>query len=340
MPIFMDRHDVSKEVTAEIVAQLHQEDLKIQDNYKCKGLTYWFDDVRKTAFCLIEAPDKQCIVDMHNNAHGEVPHRIIEVNPSIVESFLGRIEDPAKSKNSDLNIINDPAFRILLTLRNNHFQDDFLEKTVSKFHGRIVTVNLISFTSVSSVVHFAIEINSFFEKSNSPFGIGIASGIPVTEKDEIFENTIKLSERLSNVALNNICISQEVFDLFMSENQNKFPFHKQITITKKNEEKFLTSWMDYLDANFQNADLQVNDFSGDLGFSRSKFYRVLKSISGKSPNIFLKDFRLNKALNLLKTTDLSVSEIAFQSGFNSPSYFSKCFHKKFTVNPTAFQTIN
>ena len=43
MPIFMDRHDVSESVTAEIVAQIHQEDLKVQDKFGCRGLTYWFD---------------------------------------------------------------------------------------------------------------------------------------------------------------------------------------------------------------------------------------------------------------------------------------------------------
>ena len=98
MPIFMDRHDVSDEVTAEIVAELHQEDLKIQDKYNCKGLTYWFDAKRNTAFCLIEAPNKESIQKMHNQAHGEVPHKIIEVDGSVVESFLGRIEDPEKSQ--------------------------------------------------------------------------------------------------------------------------------------------------------------------------------------------------------------------------------------------------
>lgn len=40
----MVRHDVSKEVTAEIVAQLHQEDLKVQEEFNCRGLTYWYDD--------------------------------------------------------------------------------------------------------------------------------------------------------------------------------------------------------------------------------------------------------------------------------------------------------
>ncbi|MGN6533412.1 MAG: DUF4242 domain-containing protein, partial [Ginsengibacter sp.] len=110
MPIYMDRHDVSEMVTAEIVAQLHQKDLRIQDQFQCRGLTYWFDEKRKTAFCLVEAPTEKAIQSMHHFAHGEVPNKIIEVDPKIVESFLGRIADPHKAKENTLTIINDPAF--------------------------------------------------------------------------------------------------------------------------------------------------------------------------------------------------------------------------------------
>ena len=85
MPIYMDRHDVSETVTAENVAELHQKDLKIQDQFGCRGLTYWFDEKRKTAFCLIEAPDAKDIQKMHNQAHGQVPHSVIEVDARIVE---------------------------------------------------------------------------------------------------------------------------------------------------------------------------------------------------------------------------------------------------------------
>src|SRR5680860_417706 len=125
MPIFMDRHVVSEAVTAEIVAQIHQEDLKIQHKYDCRGLTYWFDDARKTAFCLIEAPDRNAIVEMHHHAHGNVPHQIIAVDKTIVESFLGRIEDPEKAQNTNLNIINDPAFRtiMMVTIENHSFKN-------------------------------------------------------------------------------------------------------------------------------------------------------------------------------------------------------------------------
>ena len=123
MPLYMDRHDVPETVTAEKLAKLHQEDLKIEKKYGCKGITYWFDDERKTAFCLIKAPNKQAILDMHHHAHGDVPNSIIEVNEAIVESFLGRIEDPEKSQDTTINIINDPAFRVLMVIETSNYLD-------------------------------------------------------------------------------------------------------------------------------------------------------------------------------------------------------------------------
>ena len=65
MPLYMDRHEIPEGVTAEHVAQMHQEDLKVQHLYGCKGMTYWCDEQRRTAFCLIEAPNEQAIVDLH-----------------------------------------------------------------------------------------------------------------------------------------------------------------------------------------------------------------------------------------------------------------------------------
>src|SRR5210317_1652124 len=117
MPIYMDIHEMPEGVNAKHVAEMHQADLKIEHKYNCRGLTYWCDEKRHTAFCLFEAPDKESILELHSGAHGDVPLRIIEVNDTIVESFLGRIEDPKKSQNSDLNIINDPAFRIIMVLK-------------------------------------------------------------------------------------------------------------------------------------------------------------------------------------------------------------------------------
>jgi AraC-like DNA-binding protein len=59
-------------------------------------------------------------------------------------------------------------------------------------------------------------------------------------------------------------------------------------------------------------------------------------LTGKSPNTFIKDYRLNEAVKLLNKNAGNISEIAFETGFSSPSYFSKCFQKKYGHFPTGY----
>lgn len=77
MAIFMDRHDLSGETAADVV-EAHRKDLEIQDQYGVKFLTYWFDYQRGTAFCLIDAPDKETAQCVHREAHGFVASEVVE----------------------------------------------------------------------------------------------------------------------------------------------------------------------------------------------------------------------------------------------------------------------
>src|SRR3984885_3714849 len=115
MPIYMDVHIVPG-VKAKNVADAHQKDLLHQEEYGCKCMTYWIDEERETIFCLIEAPNKEAVEEMHSKAHGLMPNKIIEVKSTLVESFLGRIYDPeeAEISNDGLKVFSDPSFRILL----------------------------------------------------------------------------------------------------------------------------------------------------------------------------------------------------------------------------------
>lgn len=359
MPIYMDRHDVSEMVTAENVAQLHQEDLKIQDQFGCRGLTYWFDDKRKTAFCLIEAPNEQALKDMHDKAHGKIPHSIIEVDAAIVESFLGRIEDPEKAQNTTLNIINDPAFRIIMVLELNLLlekQDEFIQSTAKNFSQEILIIIksfegsavrqtnnqfLVSFKSVSNAVHASSNIQAAFEiikaqinNASIQLKIGLTAGVPVTEKLLLFEETIKLAERMCEISKGEIIVTAEVEDLYKSENSNKFITGQNIHAVSLADEMFLNLLMDYMELNWTDAGLKVEDFCKPLGCSKSQLYRKMISVIGMSLNIFLKDYRLKKALELLNEKNKNVSEIAFETGFTSPSYFSKCFQKKYGHTPS------
>ena len=363
MPIYMDRHDVSETVTAEIVAQLHQQDLKIQDQFGCRGLTYWFDDKRKTAFCLIEAPAKKAIQKMHQFAHGEVPNKIIEVDPHIVESFLGRIEDPQKAKDKSLNIINDPAFRTVMVigLRSvakkqtdpakykssffNYSQE--ILKLLQVYEGTIVkkTENyfLVSFKSVSKAVNAAIDIRSAFNdprnqliNENIIFKIGLSAGAPVTEKKLFFEDTIKLAERMCKAIKGEIIVSSEVKELYNSENSQALMNGENLFSLTPTDENFLTLLMEFTESSWFDTNLKVDDLSKPVGCSKSQLYRKMISLTGKSPNTFIKEYRLNEALALLNKNNRNISEVAYETGFTSPSYFSKCFQKKYGYLPSDY----
>jgi len=363
MPIYMDRHDVSETVTAEHVAQLHQEDLKIQHKFGCRGLTYWFDEKRKTAFCLIEAPDADAIREMHNQAHGDVPYSVIEVEADIVEAFLGRIHDPGKVQNATLNIINDPAFRtiMVITLKRlspvqneasffasafNHF-NNAVTAILKKYEGTVVKQTdyqyLVSFKSVPNTVHAAFDIRALFKdpgnhNMNDKFSlkIGLNAGVPVTEKKSIFEDTIKLAERMCEIVKGDIIASAEVKELYKSEKVNTFSEDECFFSLTPADEKFLTLLMDYTDAAWSNTDLKVDDFSKPIGYSKSQLYRKLISLTGQSPNTFIKEYRLKEALKLLNKNAGNISEIAFETGFTSPSYFSKCFQKRYGHLPSDY----
>lgn len=86
-----------------------------------------------------------------------------------------------------------------------------------------------------------------------------------------------------------------------------------------------------LDVNFS-----IDTLSEFMNMSRSNFYRKIKSISGMSPNDYLKTIRLKKAAELLLSQDYRINEVYEQAGFSSSSYFAKCFKEQFGMLPREF----
>src|SRR5918999_4264498 len=112
MPIFLDRHDL-RGLTAADIAEAHRKDLEVQDRYGVRFLTYWFDEARGTGFCLIDAPDIQTAMQVHDEAHGDVAKDVIEVDLSAVQAFLGRVSDPAPT-GPEAKITYDAALRAIM----------------------------------------------------------------------------------------------------------------------------------------------------------------------------------------------------------------------------------
>ena len=99
------------------------------------------------------------------------------------------------------------------------------------------------------------------------------------------------------------------------------------------ESQFVEKFRTIIQGNLGNSDLNVETISHEMGISRAQLYRKIKSITGISPNDIIREARMKRADRLLETTDKSVSEIAYEVGFSSPSYFTKCYREFFGRTP-------
>ena len=89
-------------------------------------------------------------------------------------------------------------------------------------------------------------------------------------------------------------------------------------------------------SNMTNPEFSMDDMADSLNMSRSNFYRKIKGVLDLSPNEYLRLERLKMAAQLLREGESRINEICYMVGFNSPSYFSKCFQKQFGVSPKDF----
>lgn len=103
------------------------------------------------------------------------------------------------------------------------------------------------------------------------------------------------------------------------------------------DERFVEKVMEYMEANMDNSELTIDDFAAAMALSRTVFYRKLKAITGLSPVDFVKDMRVKRAVQLIGRGGMTLSQIAFMTGFNDPKYFSKCFKRQMGMTPSDYK---
>lgn len=221
MPIYMDRHYVVG-ITRHAMVNAHEKDLAAQSKYGIQFLTYWMDEERCTGFCLVDSPDKATLQKAHDEAHGQVPSEIIEVDPATVEAFLGRIRDPLPAAST---VLFDSAFRVIMVtnLEDSTGMITRLGETMAMHLLRVhnaLTRNALrncdgrevkhtgdgimaSFASVANSITCARMIQTSFAAYNvasaeTPLHlrIGLSAGEPVEEDHHLFGTAVNLAVRI------------------------------------------------------------------------------------------------------------------------------------------------
>jgi signal transduction histidine kinase/DNA-binding response OmpR family regulator len=104
------------------------------------------------------------------------------------------------------------------------------------------------------------------------------------------------------------------------------------------DKTFMQKVLDYVNENIAEADLNVEHLADDMSLSRSQLYRKIKAITGMTANELIRKIRLERAKQMIENGSESISEVGFNVGFSSASYFSKCFKNEFGMLPTELKT--
>ena len=250
MPLYMDIHNLDDGTTADDVAKAHEKDMKIQEKYGVKYSKYWVNESGKKVFCLAHAPNAEAAEQVHREAHGMMPEKIIEVQPELAEGILGNFETNAAGAvvlpgaGADAR---DPGIRTILftdvvnsTVLTQSLGDE-IALAVLGVHDMIVRDALAasggreikhtgdgimaSFVSAASAVRCAIRIQRELDKHAQAnpkralkVRVGAAVGEPVEQHNDLFGSTVQLAARLcAHAQPEQILVSNAIAELCLGK---------------------------------------------------------------------------------------------------------------------------
>ena len=349
MPLYMDIHTVDSDTfSVEDVVKAHMEDLAIQEQFNVRQLKYWVNVEAKTLFCLMQGPSKKACNEVHKQSHGNTACNIIEVSDDEYNLFLGegtQINDLAQTVSGEI----DTGYRTILSANVGDFSGNCqYAKEVFRMieqHKGVIIVQpddeiMASFINASNAIQAALAIGKFLNSMSDDveFTIALSSGRPVDENgDNLFEETKKKVQYLCAAGLkNSMSLDVETQILSNKEQPGTAIPQNAFNIIRQEHFLFLFRLFDIFDKNLCDPNFKSGNLYTLLGLSKSQTYRKLKSLTGMAPNHLIQELRLRQSLKKIKRGNQTIAEIAYNLGFNSPTYFTRIFRKRFSISPTSF----
>lgn len=141
-------------------------------------------------------------------------------------------------------------------------------------------------------------------------------------------------------------LRSRISNLLSSRKQIQKKFEKKLELetfgiqTTDQDELFLTQFTNIIKENFSNPDINMDNVCKEIGVSRAQFYRKIKIQTGLSPADMIKKLRLEAAAQMLRETDLNISEIQAKVAFSNSGYFASCFKQAYGLSPKEYRNAN
>ncbi|MEM8524325.1 MAG: alpha/beta fold hydrolase [Bacteroidota bacterium] len=239
------------------------------------------------------------------------------------------------------------------------------QQLIQKYRGTLRHSNdhtfVCTFEGPNKAIYCCFELQNAIQNLNMNLSVGIHVGKCSIMNDQLEEgNIVKQAREIQNLAkADQILVTQNIKNLlpsdsvrfssvntaptnfllpplFLAEDRYFEPVKWTIpnhSIPEKNG-FLLENVMRCIDENLKDETFGVERLCKCIGLSERQLQRKLKAITNKSPNQIIRSVRLHRAKELLLQKMDNIAEIAFQTGFATPSYFSKCFKKEFGISPS------
>ena len=350
----MDIHTVdSDDFSVEDVVKAHMEDLAIQERFGVIQIKYWVNVEAKTLFCLMEGPNKEACNEVHKESHGNTACNIIEVSDDEFNLYLGvgkNVNDLAYTYSGEI----DTGYRTILLLsiadltgKYSHYINE-IDRIIDQHKGVPILQPdddiMVSFIFASNAILCAKAIGKLLRSipDNIEFTLSLVSGRPVDEVgNNMFEETKKKVRYMCSLgSKKTMYIDSETKILSDKERISSKIGIDDFKVVQNEDFIFLFQLFDILDEKLDNPDFKSESLNELLGLSKSRTYRKIISFIGIAPGQLIQELRLRKSLRSLKQNGKTIAEIAFDLGFNSPTYYARVFKKRFYITPTYFTNIS
>lgn len=249
----------------------------------------------------------------------------------------------------------------LVSINHEQVNQQLIQKYRGKLYELADNTLVATFEGPSKAIHCCLDFQNAMQSVNMHLKAGIHIGECLIIEDRMVETEIirKVKQVQQTAQANQIVVTQTIKNLlpdadlkFTASNprqttyllpnlfvvEDKYSEPLPLATNKKNAFQkngfILESVLQCIDENLSDEYFSVETLCQDIGFSERQLQRKLKAVTNKSPNQLIRSVRLHRAKELLLKNNKNISEVAYQTGFSNPSYFSKCFKKEFNVSPS------
>ena len=142
---------------------------------------------------------------------------------------------------------------------------------------------------------------------------------------------------LQTTVVNLLNKAKQANELLKSKNTDSVELKNvRSVVLDKEKQQFIDKLTQLIEKNIDKSNYSVDNLCQEIGIGRSRLYAQMKSTTEVSLGDFIREIRLQKAAELLRTTSLSISEVSFQVGIDNPSFFSRSFKERFGIPPSEY----